>query len=58
MVVGYFNLIGIPLMPSKIYPPLIVNTDAVLPMAITRELLQAVAGRYSQVFQALSAIQN
>jgi len=58
MVVGHLNVIGIPLMPSKTYPPLIVNTDAVLSAAITRELLQTVAGRYSQVFQALSTIQN
>jgi hypothetical protein len=57
MIVGYLNIIGIRLMPSKTYPPLIVNSDAVLPLPIASELLQSIAWRHPQVFQAFHGIQ-
>jgi len=58
MVVGYLNIEGIPLMPPKTYPPLIINTYAVLPLPITCVLLRAVAGWHPQIIEALSTIQN
>jgi hypothetical protein len=58
MVVGYFNVVGIPLMPSKTYPPLIVNADAVLSLAVAGKLLKPIARRHLQVIQMLSTIQD
>jgi hypothetical protein len=57
MIVGYLNIIGIRLMPSKTYPPLIVNSDAVMPMAVAGEFLQSIAWRHPQVFQVFRSIQ-
>jgi hypothetical protein len=40
MVVHYFHLIGIAFIrPNKANPPLVVNTDAVLPLMIALQLL-------------------
>jgi hypothetical protein len=58
MIVGYLNIEGIPLMPSKTYPPLIVNSDAVLPLPIASQLLQTVTWRHTQVFQVFRSIQQ
>jgi hypothetical protein len=56
MIIGYLNIIGIRLLPSKTYPPLIVNSDAMLPLAIARELLQSIAWWYPQIFQSFRGI--
>jgi hypothetical protein len=45
-------------MPSKTYPPLIVNADAVLSLAVAGKLLKPIARRHLQVIQMLSTIQD
>ena len=39
MVINYFNLKGVSLVPAKAYSPLIVNPDAVLTLPVAYEFL-------------------
>jgi len=57
MVVGYLNIVGISLMPSKAYSPLIVYAYAVPCVAITGKLFKPIAGRRLQIFKAVRSIQ-
>ncbi len=56
MVVGYLNIVGISLMPSKAYPPLVVDPYAMLRVAVAGKLFQPIARRYLQIFKAISSI--
>jgi hypothetical protein len=51
VVVNDFNVTGIAADPAKANPPLIVYANAVLPCAITMQLLQTIAGRQTQFVQ-------
>jgi hypothetical protein len=51
MIVGYFNVIGIPVFPVKADSPLIVDPHAVLPLAIALEDLKPIARRDSEVLK-------
>jgi hypothetical protein len=44
--------------PSEADPPLLVNPDAVLARAITRQLLQPVPRRHPQVRENLRGVQH
>jgi len=50
MIIGYFNIVGISLMPPETYSPLIVNADAMLTFPIAGELFQPIPRRHPQVF--------
>jgi hypothetical protein len=52
MVVGYFNIIGVSVFPSKADPPLIVDPDTVLTLAVALQGLEPVTRRD---FKALKA---
>ena len=49
MIVRDFDVVGVAVTPPKTDPPLIVDTDAVLPDAIPGEFLQSVAWRNPEV---------
>jgi hypothetical protein len=51
MIVGYFNVIGIPVFPVKADSPLIVDPNTVLPLAIALEGLKSIARRDSEVLK-------
>jgi hypothetical protein len=45
MIIRDFNIVGVPI-PIEAESPLIIDSDAVLALAITGELLQLIAGRF------------
>ena len=51
MIVGYFNVIGVPVFPVEADSPLIVDPDTVLTPAFTLEGLKPVARRDSKVLK-------
>jgi len=51
MVITEFNIVGITLSPAKTYPPLIIDTNAVLTLPITGQSFQAVPRRAPQILQ-------
>jgi len=57
MVVCYLNIIGIPLVPSKAYSPLIVYAYAMLCMTVAGKLFQPIAWRYPQILKEIRSIQ-
>ena len=52
MVVGDFDAVRVSILPDKTDPPLIIDPDTVLPLAIAPELLEAIAGDSTQVVKA------
>ena len=52
MIVFYFNIISVSNFPAKAEPPLIIDPDTILPLPITPQGFEAVAGRDQEVFQA------
>jgi hypothetical protein len=57
MVVGDFDIVGIPLLPSEADSPALVDADAVLPLAIPFEGLQPIPWRDPQVLQHPGPVQ-
>src|SRR5436305_13226959 len=56
VIVHDFDIPRCSLAPFKAYPPLIVNTDAVLPAAIAMQRFKPIAGRNPQIFQILGRV--
>ncbi len=54
MIVSDLDVVRITVLPGKADPPLIVDTDTVLPCAIPLELLEPVARRYAKVVKGLA----
>jgi hypothetical protein len=44
MVVHNFNFKDLAILPNKAYPPLLIDPDAMLPLPVSFQGLQAVAG--------------
>ena len=51
MVIDDFDIKCMSFRPAKTDPPLIVDTDAVLALAIALQCFQPVSGRYEQVLE-------
>jgi hypothetical protein len=49
VVIHDFNIPSVAVMPLKAYPPLVVDTDAVLPGPVAMQLFQPVGWRTAQV---------
>ena len=60
VVVYDLHVVGVPTLPPKAHPPLIVDPDAVLPppLPVSLQLLQAVARRDLEVVQAAGRMQD
>jgi hypothetical protein len=58
MIADDLDVVSIPAFPAEAQPPLIVDTDAVLACAISREPLKPVAGRDAQIPERLRCIEN
>ncbi len=56
MVVGYINVIGISVFPTKTDSPLIINPYAVLALAVALQDLETVAGRDPEVLKMLRLV--
>ncbi len=51
MVINDFHILGVPALPNKANPILLVYPYAVLAFAVTFQCLQSVGSRQSQVLQ-------
>ena len=51
MVVNYLHILGTLRSPHKANSPLIVDTNAVLPLSISLQSFKMIAWRYTQVFK-------
>ena len=58
MIIHDLNVVGVTVLPPKADTPPIIDPNAVLPSAVTRQLLEPVAGRESQVFYCFGGIEN
>lgn len=58
MVVDDLDVVRVPGSPAETDPPLLVDTNAVLPRPIPFQLLQAVAGRDTKVIEHRSGIEH
>lgn len=51
MIVRYLNLVRVSVSPSKAYPPLVVDPDAVLAGTISAKFLEPVTRRNSKIIE-------
>jgi hypothetical protein len=58
MIVHYFYVIGVVIMPDEANPELIVNPDTVLSRPVPLEGFQAITGRTPQILQIFRSIQD
>src|SRR5579863_7943653 len=58
VIVGQFNVVGVPVFPSKADAVLIVHADAVLPHPVTLQSFKAIAGRSPQICEAPRPMQQ
>lgn len=56
MVIGNFNRVSVAALPHKADAPLLVNPDAVLTCAVSREFLEPVRGGYTKVVQVACSV--
>jgi len=56
MVVGNLDIECLTVSPYKAYPPLIIDADAVLALAVARQGFQPVARRLAQVVKSLGGV--
>ena len=58
MVVCYFNIVRIVVVPAEAYTPLVVDANAPLAHTVAFQRLQAAAGKHGQVFQPTGIVQH
>jgi len=58
MIINYLDLIDVALFPNKADAPPIVDSDNVLPMAVSLESFQTVSRRNSQVIQGSRPVEH
>jgi hypothetical protein len=58
VIIGDLHVVGITASPAKANPPLIVDSDAVLILAISGELFEAVPGGHSEIAQRVSCVKQ
>jgi hypothetical protein len=58
VVIRDFNVVGISRAPAETDPPLLVDSDTVLPISVTPELLESVAGRDPKIFEDRGGIEH
>ena len=58
MVVGYLDVIGVPIYPAKAASPLVIDADAVLTLAGPQQPFKAVARRHPQILKRLGCVEN
>ena len=56
MIVHYFNIMSIPVLPAKTDPPLVINPNAPLPGSVATELFKHVARRHTQKIKRSRAV--
>ncbi len=56
MIVNDLNVPGFAIAPHKTDPPLIVNANTVLTLAVAVQSLQTIAGRHTQIVELLCRV--
>lgn len=56
MIVDDLNVPGFAIAPNKTDPPLIVNSNAALTLAVAVQSLQTIAGRHTQIVELLRRV--
>lgn len=56
MIVNDLDVVCIGTVPSKTHPPLIVDSNAVLSLPITSELLQTIAWRHPEILKCFRSV--
>ena len=56
MIVDDLNVPGFAIAPHKTDPPLIVNADAALTLAVAVQSLQTIAGRHTQIVELFCGV--
>jgi hypothetical protein len=56
MIVDDLNVPGFAIVPHKTDPPLIVNANAALTLAVAVQSLQTIAGRHTQIVELLRRV--
>lgn len=58
MVIDDLNVVGISRTPAKTDPPLLVDSDTVLPFSVPPHLLKSVAGRDPKIVEDRGSIEH
>jgi hypothetical protein len=58
VIIHDLNIVGVAVPPPKADTPPIVDPDAVLPSTVSRQFLEPVARRHSQVIQRFGRVEN
>jgi hypothetical protein len=56
MIVDDLNVPGFAVPPNKTYPPLIVDANAVLPLAVAVQRLQTITRRHTQIVELFGRV--
>ncbi len=56
MIIHNFNVVHIAVFPSEAHPPLIVDTNAVLPLPIAFQRFKLIAGRLPEILQGSGTV--
>jgi hypothetical protein len=51
MIINYLHFVDIALLPNKANSPTVIDSDTILPQAISPESFQSVSRRDSQIFE-------
>lgn len=58
MIVNDLDVVGVCAFPPKTHAPLVVDSNAVLPLAIAAELLQAIPGRHPEILERFRRVDS
>ena len=58
MIVNDLDVVRIGAFPPKVHAPLVVDSNAVLPLAITAEFLQAIPGRHPEILERFRSVDS
>jgi hypothetical protein len=58
MIVHNLYVVGVAFSPNKTNAPLVIDTDTVLPFAVTLQWMKSVAARHAQIHQAFGCVQH
>jgi hypothetical protein len=58
MIIQNLHLVGIAFFEAKTQPPLVIDPDAELTLALPSQRFQAIAGRNSKIFNGASVIEH
>jgi len=58
MIIYDFDIVGVIVSPVETDPPLVIDSNGILPTPVPFELFQPIGRRHPQIFQARCAIEH